>query len=182
MAIPASDERIRELLDALNSADPRVRAEAARELGESDRDDQQIILALDRLKSVDTDAKVVAAASEALAILRPAYVPPLTRKEKIERYRDFTGGFVGWYVVNGVIWGLQGPTYSMYGLTGNSVIVWLIMFPSNVIALIALALFKRGMALGILTALALNFAVTLVLSLIYNALCGIPFFVPVRSS
>jgi hypothetical protein len=128
---------------------------------------------------------VVAAARGAIASLRPPapQARPLSHAQKI---LHFAIGFVGWFIVNGAIWAWQG--LEVYGpsywsplirgtLAGNSGLLWFLLLPTNIGALFLLALIRRWIAFGVLTALAVNLVITLILSMFLNALCGIPFFI-----
>ncbi len=80
------------------------------------------------------------------------------------------GGFLGWYALNYLLFLWAAPNSGM----------WLCALPANILLLIILAIIRgtRWIALGILAALALNFVVSLALSLNWNAVCLTPFFNP----
>jgi Na+/proline symporter len=103
----------------------------------------------------------------------PAPKKELSRNEKI---RDFLIGFVGWFIINGVLLllviGLDRDAY--YNGLGST---WACGFPLNILVLVFLAFTRRQVALGMLTALAVNFLVSLVIGLFENAICFVPFFV-----
>lgn len=89
----------------------------------------------------------------------------------------FVLGFLGWYLVVGLIYGLvmiddpQG-----YG----ALIISLLVFPAQIIALFILFLVKRFRKIGwgVLSAIAVNLLISLIIGLNFNALCFIPFFDP----
>ncbi len=96
---------------------------------------------------------------------------PLSRNEKI---RDFSIGFIGWWVVNVLIWALM----SLIGPDSQGIIfmtINLFVFPINVLVLIFLAFRRRWAALGILATYAVNFVIALIIGLDVNAFCWVPF-------
>ena len=108
----------------------------------------------------------------------------LTRNEKI---RDFLIGFVGWWIISGLVW-LVGTnaTFTFPSRLWNELLALfqllflLLFFLTQLIALILLA-FRRGwIALGMLSAIALNLTVSLLVGMTQNAFCFAPFFVPLR--
>ena len=108
----------------------------------------------------------------------------LTRKEKI---RDFLIGFAGWWIITGLVWlGVTRGTFSVPSriwselLALFELVFLLLFFLTQLIALIILA-FRRGwIALGMLSAIALNLTITLLVGMTQNAFCFAPFFVPLR--
>jgi len=86
-----------------------------------------------------------------------------------KKWTLFVTGFLGWYGINGIFWLIVSlnPFYN------------LLILPVNVLALIIFALnrTKRWISLGILSALAVNLFISLVMSLQFNAICFIPFFI-----
>ncbi|HEX9837736.1 MAG TPA: hypothetical protein VGA72_00240 [Anaerolineales bacterium] len=108
----------------------------------------------------------------------------LTRNEII---RDFLIGFVGWWIISGLVWlGVTNATFTLPSRIWNELlalfelIFLLLFFLTQLIALILLA-FRRGwIALGMLSAIALNLMITLFIGLTQNAFCFAPFFVPLR--
>jgi len=111
----------------------------------------------------------------------PIKTPP-TRLFK--RCLQFAIGFLGWFTVNGLLWG----AVSLIGSTSNRIpgflsvvpiLLWCFSFPLNIAAFIVLLVFKRSrlIAWGILTAVALNILVSLILSAFQNAMCFAPFFI-----
>ncbi len=95
-------------------------------------------------------------------------------------------GFAGWYLVNGLFWliyqRLRPIPPGYYDIFSPDVGAGMITTVINIVVLLALAFIRRTrwVALGILFALALNFAVSLVLGLGFNAFCLAPFFTPFR--
>ena len=95
-----------------------------------------------------------------------------TRNEKV---LDFVIGFVGWFVVNGLLYGcsiliLQAVNSS----TSDSILALLLgLLPllANIAALIFFAFTRRWIALGILAAFALVLVGVLVLGLVIYAIC-----------
>ena len=88
-------------------------------------------------------------------------------------------GFVGWYLVAGLYasWLLSpGVCTGPYGCLFT---IWLYLpLIGTGASLLVCAVVKqlRWVALGILIALALNFVISLLLGVFYNALCFMPFF------
>jgi len=82
-------------------------------------------------------------------------------------------GFFGWYLVNGLIWMAFGGPYRWEFASPN-----LYIFPANLLTLILLAVVKRTrkIAMGILLAIALNLVISLLLGLVFNGVCFVPFF------
>jgi hypothetical protein len=108
----------------------------------------------------------------------------LTRNEKI---RDFLIGFVGWWIISGLVWlGATNATFTLPSrlwtelLALFQLLFLLLFFLTQLIALILFA-FRRGwIALGMLSAIALNLTVSLLVGMTQNAFCFAPFFVPLR--
>ena len=103
---------------------------------------------------------------------QPETTPP--PKKPGWNWPHFVGGLLGWYAVNWASWGLVGG-FS----TGENIIGNLICLPVNLLVLLILAIIRqtRWVALGILAALAINFAISLLLGLQFNAICFIPFII-----
>ena len=82
-------------------------------------------------------------------------------------------GFVGWYLINGLIWRAFIINHQ------QDVFINLSIFPINLITLIALTKYKvtRNVGFGILLALALNFIISLITGPFINGVCFIPFFI-----
>ena len=105
---------------------------------------------------------------------------PLTRTEKI---RDLSIGFIGWWLVNGLVWFVFNLDAVKYG--GELVTIGLLLFSlvyaiAQLITLIVLA-FRRGwIALGALSAMGLNLVISLMLGLLINSVCFAPFFIPME--
>lgn len=102
-------------------------------------------------------------------------------KSRGAKVRDLIIGFAGWFVINGGIWlfvALDSPIESRLAYAGEGgEILNLCLLPVNALVLILLAFLRRWIALGMLTALALNLIVALVLGFTTHATCGIPFFI-----
>jgi len=95
---------------------------------------------------------------------------------KQEQNIHFLIGFAGWYLLNGLAWlligyddGWQGTGYGI----GN-----LLLFPLNVILLIVFLILRRWIGLGILGALVVNLFIALVMSIVINGACAVPFWIP----
>ena len=92
---------------------------------------------------------------------------------------QFAAGFLGWFLVSGLVWPilLAGREFSFEdeaGMICNGALI----FPLNLIILFLLARKKetRQIAWGIVAALGVNLIVSLVLGLVQNAVCLVPFF------
>jgi len=101
--------------------------------------------------------------------------------EWLRRNAQILYGFFGWYVINGLIW-LILVNVNMDSSGGGPpayVILNLLIFPANLLALILLAAGKRTrkMGLGILAALALNLLLSLLFGMLINGVCFIPFYI-----
>jgi len=88
---------------------------------------------------------------------------------------QFVAGFLGWFLVNGLVWLrlLAGREFSL-NYWGSSALIFLL----NLAILVFLAWMKstRQIAWGIAAALGVNLIVSLVLGLTLNAFCLVPFF------
>ena len=90
-----------------------------------------------------------------------------------ERILDFVGGFFGWYLLNGLCWlPARGEIEALESFQN------LLLLPLNVILLIVFLIIRRWIGYGILTAVALNLVIALIIGVTINAWCAIPFFVP----
>lgn len=96
------------------------------------------------------------------------------------RSRDFLIGLVGWFLVNGLLWFMIGngsfrPSDAETGATMAAICA----FPANVGVLLFLTIKKntRRLAGGMLTAIAINLVIALIIGLSFNATCFVPFFV-----
>ncbi len=176
------EAEIQRLLKKLDSQDALVRREAAEAALAHEERDERIIEKLKAVAANDPDPTVRWSAETALHYagveLPPETVqkveapaPPAEPIPKAVKWRDFAIGFVGWFLVNGLLWFLA----SRLGRGG----IGCLLFPANLGALIILGVIRRTrwMALGILSALALNFLIALVRNMAFNGLCFIPFFI-----
>lgn len=102
----------------------------------------------------------------------PGVRNPTDQKRKYWLF--FAIGFIGWYLMNGIIWAL-----APFSKNFNSYNVVLTL-PGNILVLLILATIKRTrwIAFGMLAAIALNFLISLVLGLFNQAVCLVPFFSP----
>ena len=90
----------------------------------------------------------------------------------------FAIGFLSWYLVVGLLyWSQMKDDPQGYGAMLSS----LFIFPAQLIALGILFAIKdlRNAGWGVLSAIALNLLISLILGLSFNALCFVPFFAPV---
>ena len=95
------------------------------------------------------------------------------------RYWKFAAGFVGWFVVNGLVWwilsgGFNAIADDLFENAGANCI----LLPLNLVFLFGLTrdLRTRPIAGGILAAIGVNLIVSLVLGAALNAFCLVRFF------
>ena len=82
--------------------------------------------------------------------------------ETKRKWLKFLGGFMGWYLVNGLIAFLLDVSHNLGGL-----IIWgFFVLPINIILLIVFSIIKklRQVAVGMLSSMAANFLVLLILT------------------
>jgi len=98
---------------------------------------------------------------------------------RFKRYGLFAVGFLGWFLVNGLVWLLiSRGEMNLEEQEGMVFINALCVLPLN-LAIMLLLLWKkftRMISLGILTAYGVNLIISLILGLSTNAACLIPFF------
>jgi hypothetical protein len=107
---------------------------------------------------------------------KPAKKVYTTRTKRI----DFAIGFVGWIVIAGAVWliairifgPLNGGVFST-----TTACVMPILFGANISALIILASTRKWIALGMLSVLAVNLLIALILRVGSNATCAVPVYV-----
>jgi hypothetical protein len=97
---------------------------------------------------------------------QPSATPPV---RKFKFTWEFFVGFLGWYLATAIFYGQVRDQEALMICGG-------LLFPVNVLVLILLFKWQRQMGWGMLAALAVNMVVSLVLGLIQNAFCFIPFF------
>ncbi len=99
---------------------------------------------------------------------------------RFNKWIFFAIGFFGWYLVNGLVWLLLGADigFSQY-FDENLIFFNLLLWPVNLIATIILAVIRktRMIGFGVLGALVLNILISLVIGIVMDGLCFIPFFV-----
>ena len=104
---------------------------------------------------------------------------PLTRTEKI---RDFSIGFIGWWLVNGLVWSVLSSDDVQNGDETVILRFSLLLLGVDIaqfITFIVLAFRRVWISLGILSALFINQITSIVLGLFNNVTCFIPFFIPI---
>jgi hypothetical protein len=140
--------------------------------------EERVMIAL-REHAIHDSSEPVRKAARAVLISRLAGEPPLAPDQPpsaSKKYMLFFGGLLGWYLANGVFWFFNyNPTPGAF--LGNAG-YFLLSGPANLLILITLAVIKRTrlVALGILTALGLNFLLSLINGLFYNGICFFPFY------
>jgi len=180
-------ENIEKLLQDLLSEDAYRRRSAAETVAELRVTNEQIITALKTVAASDPNRYVREAAIRALDTLGFGLPPDAEARSAANRLApptppvlrpffkqiDFWLGFIGWYLVNGLIWWGFGPgaTTSSYGPVPA-----LILLPANVVVLLITAFVRSRFAGGMLAAYALNFVIATFMGATVNATCAIPFF------
>jgi hypothetical protein len=93
-----------------------------------------------------------------------------TRNEKI---LDFVLGFLGWYLINGLMYACSFMFLTYVSVEQDSISLALLVVPLivNIVGLILLSMTRRWMALGALAAFALLLLATLVIGLLVYAIC-----------
>lgn len=98
--------------------------------------------------------------------VRPPESPP-SRKFKLTG--EFVAGFLGWFLLTTLFYGqVRGQETLM--ICGG------LLFPVNLVVLIVLLRKQPQMGWGMLSASAVNLVISLILGLVQNAFCFIPFF------
>jgi len=105
------------------------------------------------------------------------------RSEKFQKTLKFVVGFLGWFAINTLVYAL----INLGGRTrylGYDIILWAFVLLVNLVMLTVLATLKktRWIALGVLSALAVNFAVSILFLSASDAYCFIPVTYPVYPS
>ena len=169
---------IDDLIKQLGSPNPNVRYEACEYLRVTNRLTDDAIAALENVLN-DPDPLVAEAAKRALNLhrrLREEIQADQLQVEPPKLYIitkriDAASGFVGWFLINGLVWG------STDG--GEALIIPILCFSVNVITLFILAAIPptRWIALGILAAWAINFILSMIFGVIGNGSCLVPFFI-----
>jgi hypothetical protein len=97
---------------------------------------------------------------------------PASPKPGRKQWIMFAAGFLGWYLINGPFW-LLFPVGK-----GENIILGILTLPANVIVLTILSSVKgtRWIGFGILAAIAFNLVISLIMGLVVQGLCLIPFF------
>lgn len=182
------DPRVGEYLAQLAKGGASRRVNAARALGNSGNTSEVVLTALNTAAASDPYVYVRREARNALIKLGQAPVQglpvgdepwhtPHTYTSLKEAWIDVALGFIGWFVANGIVWFAINQWTRASGQPNNFFAGALLWLPCQIILLIVLAVFRNRIALGVLAAVALNLAVTLLLGMTTQAMCGIPFFV-----
>ena len=114
----------------------------------------------------------------------PAKPESLLSAKPFYHRRDFWVGFISWYVLNGIAWGIivmtnpisvdpRAPDWARLAALGSNVFV----LPVNLVVLIVAAFVRRRFAAGILAAVALNLALSVLSGALIQGVCAIPFFI-----
>jgi len=104
--------------------------------------------------------------------------PDSSSARKFKLTWKFAVGFLGWYLVIGLIYvALISLDRQGYGNMKGGVFL---VFPAQLIALVILFVVKqlRNIGWGMLSAIAVNLVISLILGFVGNAICFIPF--PIR--
>jgi sugar lactone lactonase YvrE len=102
--------------------------------------------------------------------------PAAPEADRRRKYILFASGFLGWYLVNGLLW--LAVTRDGFSMEGSGMLN-LCFLPINLILLVVFSRKHsiRFIGLGILSALAVNLFISLILGMATNAGCFIPFFI-----
>lgn len=103
--------------------------------------------------------------------------PPIS---PLRKWAYFAIGFIGWYLVNGLLFLLLGAKLGFSDLTNEALLfVNLIIFPANLIITIILTVMRstRIIGFGILSALGLNLLISLIMGIFLKGVCFVPFFI-----
>ena len=183
MSAQPPDAEIEKLLEELHSDAAFRRKAAAEKIAELRLSNEEVINALKTMAEADAVRPVRKAAVNALKSLNSPLLAKfamlLSRRSKITQ---FTIGFVGWFLVNvglAFLWG--GPSLAKYGQVygpGPGVSIGLLLFPANILLFFILVRVWRWVALGMLSAIALNLLIALILGIAVAGWCFIPFFTP----
>ena len=95
------------------------------------------------------------------------------------RFGFYTIGFLGWFLLNGLLWLLiSGEGEISFEVESNLLSNGLCIFPLNLAIMFFLFWRKdtRKIGQGILAAYGVNLIISLILGLGYNAFCLVPFF------
>lgn len=97
-------------------------------------------------------------------------------KSTLRKLAEIGSGFLGWWLINDLIWRVLGIQLSNPNIMYGDIGVICFSFPINILLLVTFAIIRqtRLIALGILIAIALNLLVSLILGLFMNAICFIP--------
>ena len=181
------ENTIAELLEGLSSTDVNIRKDAIQSIIKLEIKDERIINALIRIASSDGKQPARIFAKNALGWLEVEYSLPevdVPVDEEVEeaspiveippepvtdissflrRYNQQIAGFIGWFALASLLAPMS------FGL---------ITTPATLICLLLFARSKtsKGIAGGILTAVALNFVISLARGLSLNGFCFIPFY------
>jgi hypothetical protein len=99
--------------------------------------------------------------------------PPMSRQSKIVQ---FAIGFVGWFLANGGVWLFLSGGRGMNLNGEGDLIMAALLFLGNLFVLLVLAFVARQVALGALSAIALNLLIALILGVGTAGWCFIPVF------
>ena len=100
---------------------------------------------------------------------------------RIALYRDYIIGFVGWFLVNGVLWSALTASVSAprNGNEFGPFTLGICTLPIGFVVLLVLTYVPktRKIGWGALAAIFLNLFISLILGLSNNAVCFVPFFI-----
>lgn len=108
-----------------------------------------------------------------------APLPPGERASDVSPTRrfkltwEFVAGFLGWYLVSGLIYAAGRGQETLIICSG-------LLFPVNVVFLILFLRKQPQLGWGMLSALGVNLVISLILGLSTSAFCFIPFFSGVK--
>lgn len=167
---PPVNSALERMLRDLAEGDRGARLKAIKALRARGGREPQVLQALRQAEASD-DPAVQAQARDTLRALTldtalAARQPASRRAQVIE----FLIGFVGWWLVNGLVWWMTDTTSGDYALWNMCVL------PINLVLLLVFLRARRYVGWGILATYAVNFALALFTNMLLNGACWIPFF------
>ena len=162
------------LLQRLQDNDPRIIAQAIEEAAKHIASDEQLRQRITALQTDDPSDLVRETAKRVLASSKPSYIKPFYSEP------DFWAGFFGWYIFNSIAFLIVSSSSGTGGGLSADILRTVaglgLILSINLIAPIVAAFKRRFLAAGILTAFAINFAISIIIGAGWTAVCGLPFF------
>jgi hypothetical protein len=139
---------------------------------------RQIILVGGEIMSTPLSSEDQAHFADKLTLSRPRYFYG-TRRQRI---LHFVISFIGWWIINSLLWLSLGLLPLSHGCFGPCAYVFSVCFlPANVAFVVVMAFRRRWIALGALAAFAVNLAIAVSFEMPEWGIFSIPFFVASQS-